>query len=123
MWGSSTSNVLTLTQQGVTPALVQRNTTTSNSNTGATVGTAARIECFYNNSTTDYLKCGSAASATGVNAGNTNAADFFIFSRNTLNAWNGKIAAIGAWNGLPSVSERAELDAWVTRYYSAGVLV
>lgn len=118
------NQILAIAQTPSTPAIRQLNTTAVNANNGATVGVAARVEALFSGSTSDYIKCGAAAITTGGNAGNSDATTFALFNRpGGTGYFDGKIACIGAWAGLPTVGERSALSAWVTAWYGGGVLV
>jgi hypothetical protein len=123
---STSSAIISFAQSGVTPALSMLNTSNVNNNTGAAIGASVRGEVHFNGATTDYTKC-AATLVTGASAAvSAGLVGLKLFSRNngtTAQTINAKIACIGAWEGLPSLGERAALDAWVTDYYGGSVAV
>ncbi len=122
--GSTGSNVISLFQTGVSPAMVQSNTTLRNSNNGAVVGVACRAQVFFSASAADHLKLGSSLVNVGTSAGNTDPNILRLFSRNGgSQSINAKLACIGAWAGEPMGPEKTSLDSWIATYYGPGVLL
>lgn len=113
----ATSLVLGLAQSATTPQLRQFNTTGANANGNLAIGTAGVVETYFSNSTSDYLRCGSAAAVTGTNAGNSDAAALLIFSRNAAGFGHSAIAHFSAWEGLPTSTEITNARAWAAAYY------
>lgn len=127
IYGGGTTTAMRVNFQTSSPNIRAINTTGSSFNTGAPAGTWVRLENLFNNATTDYLKLGS-TSVTGVNTGNTDAASgaFTLGSHinpTGANASAIEVACMGAWNGKPTAGELTSLDAWVTSYYGASVVV
>lgn len=95
-------------------------------NAGAAVNTWVRGEALFNNSASDYLKLGSTTGAAAATGGNDPGAGLFTLAAHTTTgtgAANIEVAAFAAWAGKPTAGEISELDAWVTAYYGAGVVV
>lgn len=113
---------MVIRQAGVSPALVMVSATAANSNNAAATNSWVRMEAFFNNNTTDFLKL-AATSVTGANAGNfSGGGNQNLGSINTPGAWgNIEVAALMYFSGLPSVAERAALAAAVTAKYGASV--
>lgn len=91
--------------------------TGGNIGTGFTVAAGfQRFELWYNNATSDYIKIGP-NSVTGTNAGNTGGTGRGIFGSAGGSLFNGDIAAIMYFSGLPSNAELALLNsACITKY-------
>lgn len=105
---------LALVQSGATPNMLCANTTSGPGSNGAPVGTAVRGRAFFSNTTSDYLKLGSAADSTGINTGNVGIAAFQLFSRNGgLGPGNFALAWFGATVGGDwTAGEKAAMDTW-----------
>jgi len=98
------------------------NTTHVNGNTAGLVGSYFRHEMLFTNSTSDYLKIG-ATQTSGANAGNL-AGDgtLGLFACPGLAAANIEIAEFFIFFGVPTVQNRADLDAYCTGRYGAGLV-
>lgn len=124
--GSVSSAICSFLQFTSTPAMSMGNTTVTNNNAGAAIGTSVRGEVSFTGSTSDYLKLGS-TTVTGTSAAvSAGLVGLKLFTRNNGTAAqtiNAKVACIGCWNGAPTSGEKAALDAWVTNYYGPGVVV
>lgn len=105
------------------PQIAATNGVNGPTTNGATVGSWARLEVLFNNSTTDYIKAGS-VSATGTNTGNTDPAAGIILARNfAATAWaNVGFVAFMILGGAPSAAELAALTAAVKAKYGSTVL-
>jgi len=105
-------------QGPTTPSLQIQNGITGSFSNGATLGTMARVEAFYNNNTTDFIK------AAGVNASGINAFTGAATTSTTIGAQssagtvavNFRIGALGVFAALPTVPERNALSAWAQAY-------
>jgi hypothetical protein len=99
------------------------NTTNANTSGGATIGSWARLEASFTNSTADYLKTG-ATSVTGSNAGAAaGASGRHIAARGGANCGNIGVVALMYLSAKPTAGELTALDAAVTAKYGAGVLI
>lgn len=89
----------------------------------ATPGAYARGEISFSNSLADYLKVGS-ASVTGANAGaNPGSAGFFLGSgASGVGPSRVEIAEAFGCVASPSAGQRADLDAYCTARYGAGLV-
>lgn len=116
--------VLALVQSGASPNMLGLNSTAGPASAGATIGAATRGRMFLNNNTTDYLKLGAAAEATGTNLGNVGIAAFQLFSRNAgLGPGNFGLTWFGATVGGDwTAGEKSAMDSWAAAY-CPGVLV
>lgn len=65
----SADNLAVLFDFSSTPTLSMFSGSVANSNTNLVVGSYAALEASWTNSTSDFLRCGSAAAVTGANAG------------------------------------------------------
>lgn len=111
-------------QRTASPGIGGFNGVSGSPNNGATIGSWAVGMALCNNNTTDYVKCGSAASTTGTNLGNTaGVSGRRIGASRTPGNWgNFKSAALVYTAGEPSAAEKAALVAAVRRKYGTGVL-
>lgn len=126
LWNGGTADNYALSPNTSSPQLLMYDGTTSGLSSGATVGSWARGVQQFNNSTTDYLKLGSAASVTGTNCGSLNPVAGWTVGKNTggLNNFaNIKLALQLIISGTPSAGNISTLDTNVTSFYGAGVLV
>lgn len=117
------ANRFAVNMTGVTPAITMLNTTSVNSNTGLTVGAWKRMEVGFTGSTNDYIKVGS-TSSTGVSAGNNASLGARRMAGNTpLSAFSSfSIAEILIASAIPTAPQLAQLDAYVTSVYGAGLV-
>lgn len=111
--------------QTTSPSLLMFNTANANSNNGAPVGTYVRGEWQFTNSVADYQKLG-ATSVTGASAGNAaGGGTLQLFNRGDSAAGAFSriaFAEIFAFAGTPSAGQRAQLDAYCTSLYGAGLV-
>lgn len=107
-----------------TPQLAMNNGGGSSLNSnGAPVGTYKRLECQFSNSTSDYFNIGS-INTTGTNVGNSNPTAVGIQLACSQAGGNNGNISIAEWLvvfGTPSAPQRAQLDAYATARYGAGV--
>lgn len=107
-------------QNGAANAISQFNGSTAN-NTAWALNSPARIESYYSNSVADYLKVGSAVPTTGASAGNTAACSQWCIGGTGASVAAVTFAACGIWFGLPTVGERAALDAFASSRWGVAV--
>lgn len=115
---------LFLRQTGASPNVAQGNTSfPSNSHGGWTLNTFMRVEVYFSNSTSDYIKAGAAAATTGQNAGNSDpTATFRLATASGGSFSNIEVCEFWIFNTLPTTGQRASLDAYVTSRYGAGLV-
>lgn len=115
---ASSANAIQVFQQGVTPAVTQTNA--NNSNTNLTVGTWRRLEAFFNNNTTDFLRIG-ATNVTGASSLNASGTGRVLGGRAAANFANIVVSELMYVNRELTAGERTNLDAYVTTRYGAGL--
>lgn len=109
-------------QSGSSPQCVSANVTLGPVNNGALLSAYARLEAYFSNSTSDFLKL-AATSVTGTNTGNTDpVAGTTLAAGNGANFGNVEIVEFFVVNRLPSSTERTSLDAYCTARYGAGLV-
>lgn len=112
-------------QQGpaITPSILQFNGTAGNNTAALILNSYRRLESYYTDSVSDSLKVGSALSS-GVNSGGDNpGAGFTVGANASLNIFsNIEICELWIFNILPSIAQRAALDAYVTNRYGIGLV-
>lgn len=126
VYGANSTTALRLFQVTGSPAMRQNNGLAGNDNSGAAVDTWVRGEALYGSTAADYLKLGSTSSTPTSAGGNNPAAGVFTLGAHTTlgaGASHIEVATFAAWEGKPSAGELTALDAWVTSYYGAGVVV
>jgi len=91
--------------------------------TGLTVNVYKRLEAFFNDDVSDYLKAG-ASSVTGTNAGNTSASATFELGQYGGAGTSSNIQVCELWifNVLPTPAQLAQLDAYALARYGPLVL-
>lgn len=110
-----------LYQNAVTPQITQFDSANGPVNAGGAIGSWVRVEAWFNNATTDYLKVG-ATRLTGTNTGNNaSTGNRLIASAAGASFSNIEVAALMYFSGLPSAGELAALSAAVTAKYGASV--
>jgi hypothetical protein len=123
LWGGLIAARLALRTITSTPQVCISNTTASPS-AQFTVGAWVLVEAYYSNSTSDFLKIGSAAAVTGTNVGNNDQASHALFSTidgPTAQCLDASIAKLEIFAGLPSAGERAAMNASDTDFYGGAV--
>lgn len=112
-----------LLQNGASPNLDMFDGAVANGNTAAALNTYVRAEVYFSGSANDYLKL-AATSATGASAGNTNPNAPFSLGSNSAGAQfsNIELCEFLVANSLPSAGQRAQLDAYATARYGAGLV-
>lgn len=121
--GDFTGSGWTLEQVGASPALIQACPVIGNSNAAGTIGSYFRLESQNTNSVADYLKVG-ATTVTGTNSGNSpgiGTLQLFALGNGTLPG-NFEIAEAFCFLGTPTPPQRAQLDAYCTSLYGAGLV-
>lgn len=87
------------------------------------IGSYECTELYRSNSTSDYLRRGSGAAASGINTGNLASTGFSFGGAGVLTKSNiGLLAAVGC-SALPSAGQIAEARALVTAMYGSNVQV
>jgi hypothetical protein len=120
LWGGATASRLALVCTTSTPNVAIRNTTASTL-VAMTLSTWFRVEAYYSNSTSDFLKVG-ATNVTGINVGNNDQAAHALFGLTTgASLSNSSIAKLEIFAGLPSNAERTAMDASDLAYYGTSV--
>jgi hypothetical protein len=117
---------LLIRQFAGSPNIGQQNPTGPvNAHGGLTVNTFLRLESYFSNSVSDYIKAGSAIASTGANAGNTDPTAGFALGNlpSAGSDWaNIEVCEFWIFNVLPSTTQKAALDAYVTSRYGAGLV-
>jgi hypothetical protein len=95
-----------------------------NPNGALAVNTYKRLEVSFSNTAADYIKAGS-TTITGGNTGNNDAAAGFVLgaAANLTTFGNIEVADFAIFDVLPSVLQKAQLDAYAGLRYGAAVLV
>lgn len=126
IYSSSGSTTFSIRQAGVSPEISVNNGVAGPVNAGAPINTWTRVQVLLNNSTTDYIKAGSAAASTGTNTGNGNpTSGTTALGSNGAGAgfWGGKMAIVLRTAGEPNAGEKTFIDAWIASYYGGLVTV
>lgn len=117
----TTTGTMQLAQSGSTPQIITYDGTVSAVNAGAVLGTPARVETRFSNSTTlDYLKLGATTiTASGASFGNLDPpAGWNMGAVSTgANAANCDIYVCLIFSGVPSGAELAALSAAAAAMY------
>jgi len=127
LWGAG-ADALSLTANSFTPSgspfISQINSAFpgSNPNGALTVNTYKRVEMYFSNSVSDYIKV-AATTQTSANAGNADAAAGFVLGAAASLASFGNIEVCEFWifNFLPSAAQLASLDAYARNRYGTGL--
>lgn len=119
--GGTGGNNPSLNLSAVTPSIQQIGAAVANVSTGMTVGSFAVLTAAYGNSTSDYLRAGSAAAVTGANAGSVATPGRQLFARAGAGFSNFELLACLYVPGA-AINE-APLRAAVTSFYGGSVLV
>jgi hypothetical protein len=109
---------------GATPTVSQFNGSHANLNTAAVLGAYVRSESSFNNTVGSYQKIG-ATQVTGGNPGNAiGGGTFALFSIGAAgtNCANLELAEAFVFPGEPTAGQRADLDAYCTARYGAGLV-
>lgn len=119
-WGCE---FMDLAQAGGSPDILQLNQDPVNTNAGLPVNAFRRIEVYFSNSTSDYVKAG-AVTSTGANSGNTEPAGSFTLGAAAGLSDFGNIEVCELWifNVEPSPLQKAQLDAYATSRYGPGLV-
>lgn len=109
-------------QGATTPRIRCFNGSSGTENAGGTIGSARRLEAYFNNATSDYLKIG-ATSVTGVNTGNQAGGGGSRFGGDSgALRGNFELFEYVRLRRLPSAGELTALDAYVTATYGVGLV-
>jgi len=95
----------------------------ANPNSGLTLNVYKRLEVYFSDSVSDYIKAGG-ATQTGLNAGNTDPAATFVLgaAANLSSFANIEVLDFAIFDRQPTAQEFAELDAYATNRYGPGVV-
>lgn len=116
------ANRLMLYQRTATPSVSQNNTSDANS-IAWTLGAFARLEVYFSNSVSDYIKI-AGTTVTGANAGNGDpAAGFRLCSDHVGSNCISAVVSEGfVYRGTPTAAQLTQLDAYATGLYGAGLV-
>jgi hypothetical protein len=119
---TSPDNRLLIRQRTATPTIAQFNVADANGNVGAALGSWVRMEAYFSNSTSDYLKL-LATTATGANAGAGLADTSRTLGGNATGASaDADFAELLYVNRALTAGEKTALDAYCTARYGAGLV-
>ena len=114
--------VMELFQNGTTPNVACFNGSTGPNNANLVLTTPRRVEDYYNNAVSDYLKIGT-TSVTGTNKGNSSGGGGRrLAGDNGTTRGNIRYYELLHLSRLPSAGELSQLDAYASGRYGAGVL-
>lgn len=123
-WDCGGGGNLFIVQQGTTPRIDQGNGTLANANTGLTVNVYKRIAVCFTNSASDEIQVGG-TTVTGASAGNNDPNTGFVLGAANIVAAlpaNVQVCILAIFRVLPSIAQRAALDAYVTQRFGAGLV-
>jgi hypothetical protein len=125
LFGLGTSGSFIVVDLAGSPNIGQQNPNGPvNVHGGLTLNTYRRLEAYFSDSASDYLKAGATAATTGANAGNTDpAAGIQLGANGSLSSFgNIEVCEFWVFNVEPSAPQKAALDAYVTSRYGAGLV-
>lgn len=116
-------NILRTEQATVSPRIRQTNGLFGNTNDSLPINTYGRMENGFSGSAADYLKL-IGTTSTGLNSGNFDPAAGFSLaaSGNEQQRSNIEVCELAIFSAFPSVARQAQLDAYVTARYGAGLV-